>query len=121
MTLPLDLGIERRDGELRFEIDSSSFGLKRFIANFHFTRARKVEIEGAAFSFKRGDSIRLFFSYRYTPERVQKILSRFGLQACDKWIAKSGEEGVFLCSKGRVAALCDPARPTMPSSSPAPP
>jgi uncharacterized SAM-dependent methyltransferase len=98
-TFLLDLGIERRDGELRFEITPGGFGLKRFVANFHFTRARKIGIEGAAFSFKRGDTIRLFFSYRHTPERVQNILARSGLRICGQWIAQSSEEGVFLCRR----------------------
>jgi hypothetical protein len=96
MTFLLDLGIEKGNGELRFEIASGGFGLKRFVANFHFTRARKIGIEGAAFSFKRGDTIRLFFSYRYTPQHVEKILSKFNLKVSQSWIANSGEEGVFL-------------------------
>jgi uncharacterized SAM-dependent methyltransferase len=96
MTFLLDLGIEKSDGELKFEIQTGGFGLKRFVADFHFKRARQIEAEGKVFQFKRSDSIRLFFSYRYTPERVQKILARFGLKTCDQWIAQSGEEGVFL-------------------------
>jgi uncharacterized SAM-dependent methyltransferase len=96
MTFLLDLGIKKRDGKLRFEITSGDFGLERFVANFHFKRARQIEVEGEVFRFQSRDSIRLFFSYRYTPERVEKILSRFGLEVCERWIAQSGEEGVFL-------------------------
>jgi L-histidine Nalpha-methyltransferase len=96
MTLLLDLGIERRDGELRFEIAFGGFGLKRFVANFHFKRARQIAVEDRTFNFKRGDAIRLFFSYRYTPQHVEKILSKFNLKVSQSWIANSGEEGVFL-------------------------
>jgi L-histidine Nalpha-methyltransferase len=99
MTFLLDLEIEKSDGELRFEIADDSFGLKRLIANFHFKRARKIEIENSDFSFKAGEKIRLFFSYRHTPERVRKILTRQRLEVCEQWIAKSEEEGVFLCCR----------------------
>jgi L-histidine Nalpha-methyltransferase len=95
----LDLGIEKRDGEMKFEIATSGFSLKRFIANFQFKRARQIEIENKIFKFKIGEKVRLFFSYRYTPKLVENILAKYGLTICEPWIAKSGEEGVFLCRR----------------------
>jgi L-histidine N-alpha-methyltransferase len=97
MTFLLDLGIEKRDGQLKFEIESGDFNLKRIVANFHFSRARQITIDDKIFNFKSGEKIRLFFSYRYTPEHVLKILARYKLKVCEQWIAKSEEEGVFLC------------------------
>ena len=107
MTFLLDLGVERRDGELRFAIENGGFGLKRVVARFHFRRNCRVMIEADTFEFRRGENIRLFFSYRYTPELVHKHLARHGLKVCDAWIVPSGEEGVFLCCKrqGGAAAL----------------
>ena len=128
MTFLDGLGIERRDGELKFKIESGSsrreeapgsrsffakkklrlltssptmneVGLKRVVAHFHFRCSRRIEIESEAFRFKTGDSIRLFFSYRYTPERVRAVLARHGLKVREQWITKSGEEGVFLVSR----------------------
>jgi uncharacterized SAM-dependent methyltransferase len=99
MTFPLDLGIEKSDGELRFTIESGDFDLKRVVARFHFSRARQIKVDGESFKFRRGESIRLFFSYRYTPERVCKILAGHGLKVCGQWITKSEEEGVFLCRR----------------------
>ena len=104
MTFLLDLGIEKSDGELRFAIEAGGLGLKRVVARFHFTRARQIELGGESFKFRRGESIRLFFSYRYTPERVWKILANHGLEICGQWIAKSQEEGVFLVRRGGVSA-----------------
>ena len=99
MTFLLDLGMEKSDGKLRFAIENGGFDLKRVVASFHFTRARRIKIEGGTFKFNSGETIRLFFSYRYTPERVHKILARFKLEICGQWIAKSEEEGVFLCCR----------------------
>ncbi|HUA39287.1 MAG TPA: L-histidine N(alpha)-methyltransferase [Candidatus Sulfopaludibacter sp.] len=97
MAFLLDLGVGRRDGDLRFAIEEGRFGLKRIVARFHFRRGHQIKIENKAFNFKAGDSIQVFFSYRYTPERVGKILARYGLEVCNQWVLKSEEEGVFLC------------------------
>ena len=99
MTFLLDLGIEKSDGVLRFAVEAGGFGLKRVVARFHFSRARQIIVDGERFKFRLGESIRLFFSYRYTPERVGKILESHKLEVCSQWIATSGEEGIFLCRK----------------------
>jgi len=99
LTFLLDLGIERRGGKLQFKIESKAGGLKRIAAHFIFTRAASIAIESERFDFRRGESIRLFFSYRYTPARVRKFLREHGLEVSGEWIMQSGEEGVFLCRR----------------------
>src|SRR5690348_2918482 len=99
MAFLLDIGVEQREGELRFAIEDGQFGLKRIVARFHFCRPCRIQIASRAFNFKTGDSIRLFFSCRYTWELVRKILARYRLKICEQWIMKSGEEGVFLCRR----------------------
>ncbi len=128
MTFLLDLGVERNDGKLLFKIETCSsrreetltsrsistkekqrlltssptkaeVELKRIVAGFHFTRARRIEVDNETFDFRAGEIIRLFFSYRYTPERVRRELARYGLEVCGQWITRSEEEGVFLCCK----------------------
>ena len=100
LTFLTDLGVGRGDGKQLFQIkDDAANGLKRISADFHFTRSRRIKIDDEAFDFAAGETIRLFFSYRYTPERVRKILVRHGLEVCEQWIAQSGEEGVFLCRR----------------------
>jgi hypothetical protein len=94
-----DLGVEPRDGNLRFTIETGGLGLKRVVARFHFQRARRIKVSGGKFSVAHGDSIRLFFSYRYTPALIQKLLERHGLDVYGQWIAKSAEEGVFFCRR----------------------
>jgi uncharacterized SAM-dependent methyltransferase len=104
MTFLLDLGIEKSDGELRFAFEAGGFGLKRVVARFYFRHARQIEVDSERFRFRRGESIRLFFSFRYTPERAQKALAKYGLEVCGQWIAESGEEGVFLVRRSGVSA-----------------
>lgn len=100
MTFLLDLGVESSDGKLRFNIeDDAASGLKRVVASFHFGRPRRVKVDQAQFEFRRGESIRLFFSYRHTPEKARVLLGRHGLKVLEQWITKSEEEGVFLCQR----------------------
>jgi len=98
MAFLFDLGVEADDGELRFAIEDVN-GLKRIVARFHFQRARTLVIDAESFEFRAGDSIRLFFSYRYTPKLVRAFLERHGLKVLDQWITQSQEEGVFLCQR----------------------
>jgi uncharacterized SAM-dependent methyltransferase len=99
MTFLFDLGIGCGDGKLAFAIEGGGLGLKRAVARFHFNRRSRIQIESEQFEFRRGESIRLFFSYRYTPVLVRKILARHSLEVLDQWITQSEEEGVFLCRR----------------------
>ena len=99
-TFLIDLGIDGDDGELRFNIEGHpASGLKCVTADFHFRRRRRVFVENEAFDFRAGNAIRLFFSYRYTPDRVRRVLARHALEVCRQWVTPSEEEGVFLCRK----------------------
>lgn len=100
LTFLLDLGVERSDGELEFGVEKTANGLHRVVARFEFRRASEIFVEGESFRFKRADSLRLFYSYRYTPERLRRQLTRHGLNVHEEWITRSGEEGVFLCRRG---------------------
>ncbi len=99
MSFLTDLGMERSGGKLRMTIQDGGFGLQRVVAEFHFQRPRRVELEGEQFDFTAGESLRLFFSYRYTPDRVSGLLAQYDMEVRKQWIAKSEEEGVFLCRR----------------------
>lgn len=98
LTFLLDLGVERTDGSLEWSIEPcpSSGDLQRLTASFGFVKPRRVRIAGKEIQFAAGERIRLFFSYRYTPERVREHLSKHGLAVRGQWITDSEEEGVFL-------------------------
>ena len=98
MTFLLDIGIERTDGTIGFEIERHPTGLQRVAARFKFARSRDLELFGESFDFSEGESIRLFFSYRHTPALLRKILEPEGLGIADQWISESQDEGVFLVS-----------------------
>ncbi len=96
-----DLGVAARDGRLRMTIQDGGLGLKRIVAEFHFRRARRIEVDGKRFDFAAGETLRLFFSYRYTAETMEHLLARHGLEVSAQWITQPEEEGVFLCRRIR--------------------
>ncbi len=132
MTFLNDLGVGRNDGKLHFTIETCSsrreeaqtfrsisakkkqrlltssptrekVELKRIDADFHFHRRCRVDVEDETFDFRTGATLRLFFSYRYTPELVGKVLTRHGLKVCGQWITRSEEDGVFLVRRSGVS------------------
>jgi uncharacterized SAM-dependent methyltransferase len=84
---------------VRFAIEDSASGCKRVAADFYLTKRRALTVQGEPFAFAAGDKIRLFFSYRYTPDRIRALLRLHHLEAREPWVAPSGEEGVFLCQR----------------------
>lgn len=101
MTFLLDLGVGQRSGRIEFRIepDPANGNLLRIAADFHFVERCELNIGNERFCFEPDDVIRLFYSYRYTPEKVATTLESVGIQIKDQWITQSGEEGVFLCQR----------------------
>lgn len=99
LTFLLDLGVDKAHGELRFVVENvsvSGLSLKRVTAYFHFARTCEIQLEEERFQFRKGEALRLFFSYRFTPALGRTLLQTHGLTAVEEWLTDSGEEAVFL-------------------------
>jgi L-histidine N-alpha-methyltransferase len=101
LTLLLDLGIERTDGQVRFSIEENKAGYRRVVGNFVFNRTREIRLGSEQFVFEQGSRVRLFFSYRYQPRHIVELLRGQGIDVVNQFVTTSGEEGVFVC---RLAA-----------------
>jgi L-histidine N-alpha-methyltransferase len=101
LTFLMDLGLEPADGHLDFGVESGEAGvdLKRVVAIYTFDRKVQVRVDDEVFRFEPQDTLRLFFSYRYTPERLKQVLLPHGFRVDQEWITPSQEEGVFLLSR----------------------
>jgi hypothetical protein len=92
-----DLGLGRRDGTLIFSIEQEpTHGLLRIVAHYRFKRDSAVSVHGHEIQFCRGQSLRVFFSYRHRPELMPGLFEPYGLHLMEQFISTSGEEGVFL-------------------------
>ena len=100
ITFLRNLGAEV-DGTIHFTIESNvvNNGLKRICAYYTFRNTCQLSIRGEIVDFKGGDSIRLFFSDRYTAPLLRTLMAQYGLVVVQEWIARSGEEGVFLARR----------------------
>jgi uncharacterized SAM-dependent methyltransferase len=97
LTLLLDLGVERSDGEVVFTIEETNRAYQRVVADFVFVNAREIRVGNVGFPFGPGEKVRLFFSYRYQPAHIVALLKGQGIDVLDQWVTASQEEGVFLC------------------------
>jgi hypothetical protein len=98
MTFLADLGVRSGAGTMQWGIEPSS-GLLRITAHFRFAEPTEIVYANHQFKFGAGESIRLFYSYRYTPYLLEKMFGAQGIHIKNQWITRSGEEGVFLCQK----------------------
>jgi uncharacterized SAM-dependent methyltransferase len=98
-----DLGIKPEEGVMAFCIEEAA-GLRRIAADFRFHQPRAFSVEGEQVEFAAGELLRLFFSFRYTPAQVQRLLRARHIAVLEQWITPSEEEGVFLCRKIGVDA-----------------
>jgi len=96
MTLLLDSGVERSDGEVVFGIEEIN-RYQRVVANFQFQTSREIRLGDERVRFNAGEQIQLFFSYRYQPSHIVAMLTEQRIGVLESWVTDSGEEGVFLC------------------------
>ena len=95
-TFLLDLGFEDADGELTFAVEEDAQNLWRIAAHFELRQDRSVQVYDEAISFRAGQRIRVFFSYRHTPDTLRARLAEHGLGIFQQWLSEGPEEGVFL-------------------------
>jgi L-histidine Nalpha-methyltransferase len=99
ITFLLDVGFEIEDGEIVFGIQTDELALQRITAHFHLSRDRRIRVLGENFSFRRGESIQIFFSYRHTVSGLKSLFRQHGIQSLRHWTNLAGDEAVFLCRR----------------------
>jgi uncharacterized SAM-dependent methyltransferase len=105
-TFLLDLGFSLNAGKMKVVIEqgAAKCHLQRIAIRFVFLKDVSASVAGGRIAFRAGEAVRLFFSYRYSPELAAKLLDEHGLELLDQWRSRSGQEGIFLCGKKRQAA-----------------
>ncbi len=101
MTVLLDAGVERKDGNIKFTIedDGQDSQFKRIAAYFELENDVSFTLSNQLIEWKNGDKVRLFFSYRYTSSRIQEVLKNYAINVVAYWEGANQEEGVYLCQK----------------------
>lgn len=100
-TLLEDHGVAPDSGrvEFRIETDEGLPGCARIAADWVVAKASGLVLERETFDLEPGARLRLFFSYRHTPETIESGARMRGLRIQGSWMAASGEEGVFVAER----------------------
>ncbi len=96
-TFLFDVGFERHDGDISFEIQTDRQRLHRIVAFYRLKQTRNIRVAGESFSFQEGDRIELFFSYRHTPQTIQSLMAEHRISVIAQWANSKADEGIFLC------------------------
>jgi len=94
----IDWGIAEYLTPLRFSIESIE-NLSAFVARSAWREDVSFPWEGEYFQARKGDELRLFFSLRYTPKRLEEVLNRYGLTLGQGYCTPCGREGVWQVGK----------------------
>ncbi|MDB6055923.1 MAG: hypothetical protein JWN25_3446 [Verrucomicrobiales bacterium] len=98
-TILFDFGCDHTTGELTIEVEETPSGLLRINATYRFKEDFIFHLDDQKYPFTRGETFRLFFSYRYTDALIEKELAKYYLNIQSRWITNSKEEAVYLVSK----------------------
>ncbi|MBE9040450.1 L-histidine N(alpha)-methyltransferase [Oscillatoriales cyanobacterium LEGE 11467] len=101
ITILIDAGVDIDRGKISVEIEPDETQLEISRIAFYFEVEREIEfkLDDRQVQWQAGTRIRLFFSYRYTTTKIQKILGCYGIKVVESWEDKTQQEGVYLCCK----------------------
>ena len=93
-----ELGVYAVDGDLSFEVEAASVKSEapRIEGKFLLDRALEIRLPGQSVSLRRGEPLRVFYSYRYQAEDLPRILGGGGFRLDGAWFSESGEDGVYV-------------------------
>ena len=96
-----DAGILSGQGHIVFKIenDPKFEELHKIVASFEFIQKTTLTLDGQTFTWQTNDQMQLFFSYRYTTNKIINLLSEYGITVIEAWEAASQEEAIYLCQK----------------------
>ena len=95
-----ELDLSEDDGVFEFSLQTGVVtSLKRIQVDFVFGREKEIQFFGDMVRFAAGQKLRVFFSYRFTPDHIRDFLKQSGLNVREQWISDSEEEGLFLCRR----------------------
>ncbi len=105
-TILLDAGIKNNDGHIYSAIasDSNEPLFKKVIMNFELAKSAKLIIGKEAINWQPGETVQLFYSYRYTTSLITDLLQQYSIHVIQAWESRDQEEGVYLCKKTDISS-----------------
>jgi hypothetical protein len=96
-----ELGLRPEDGTLAFGLSAPEefTGARSIVATCQLARDRELAILGERWTWRAGEVVRVFFSFRYTPALMAGALRRHGLWLEAQWLSPTEDEGLFLARR----------------------
>ena len=94
-----DYGFQFGHDEIRFSVEpcASLPGLLQIVAQLQLRRAQTIELGGAVLNFSAGETLRLFFSNRFTPALLRQVFQLSKMKILREWISAEENEGIIAC------------------------
>jgi L-histidine Nalpha-methyltransferase len=96
-----DLGVAGGLADLSFGL-GEVLGIKRIESSFTFPKKCRIDMEGVSFSYEKGERLRLFYSNRFRPSQLDRLLERCDFVSRFSQLSESREEGVWVVQKKEV-------------------
>ena len=91
-----NLGVKGEPDDIRFQIKLAlEMNSAKIEATFKMKSSHLLRLPGKNIALKKGETLRLFYSWRYTEEGINHLLATIGVLK-RSWIISNAEEGVFL-------------------------
>ena len=71
----------------------------RIQADAHVLRDVQLALYEESFDFREGEVLEVFFSNRFTPAALPRVLRDAGFDIRQTWVLDSQEEGIYLCRR----------------------
>ncbi len=71
----------------------------RIQADAHVLRDVQLALYEESFDFREGEVLEVFFSNRFTPAALSRVLRDAGFDIRQTWVLDSQEEGIYLCRR----------------------
>jgi SAM-dependent methyltransferase len=96
-----ELGLQPEHGTLAFGLSAPEelTGARSIVATCQLARDRELAILGERWTWRAGEVVRVFFSFRYTPALMAGALRRHGLRLEAQWLSPTEDEGLFLARR----------------------
>jgi uncharacterized SAM-dependent methyltransferase len=94
-----DVGFEREDGDITFDVEPCANlpELLQIVGHFRLRRDRSIELGGEPLKFSAGERLRLFFSNRYTPALLRRVFEAQKMKILGEWVSAEKNEGIIAC------------------------
>lgn len=92
-----EIGLAAGERDIRFTVApcASRPDILQIVGTLHLRSAQTVTVSGETIQYAAGETVRLFYSNRYTPGRLERLFRDHGLAKTGVWVSPDATEGII--------------------------